>query len=112
MNEGSKPIPDSDSGPSREQAATVLYAAASAQWIHAEQVRWTLLYNYLMASTVLLLAWTAVLASTLPNQTKLIVLSALAGGGLSVSLLWIALGLRASGFVDTYRTTGHVLEKA
>lgn len=111
MNDEPKPIHDSDRGSGREQAATVLYAAASAQWIHSEQVRWTLLYNFLMASTVLLLAWTAVLASTQPHIAKLIVLSALAGGGFIISLLWIALGLRASGFVDTYREAGMCLEK-
>jgi hypothetical protein len=40
-----------------------LYQAASEQWAHAEQIRWTLLYNYLTASMILLLAWTTVFAA-------------------------------------------------
>lgn len=87
-----------------------LYQAASQQWAHAEQIRWTLLYNYLMASTILLLAWATVYAaqSTLRSRPWILVL--LAAAGTVVSLAWVGLGLRASSFVDAYAQLGKALE--
>lgn len=87
-----------------------LYQTASQQWAHAEQIRWTLLYNYLMASTILLLAWAAVFASSDRSVTKAGVLVLLALGGVALSSLWVALGARATGFVRTYAAAGEKLE--
>ncbi len=86
-----------------------LYQTASQQWSHAEQIRWTLLYNYLMASTILLLAWSAVFASSCSRE-KAIVLVLLSLGGAGLSGLWVALGLRATGFVRKYAEAGLTLE--
>jgi len=78
---------------------TTLYHASVQHWSHAEQIRWTLLYNYLMASTILLLAWATVFASAVPlsiSWPKRIALVVLPTAGLLLSVLWIGLGLRAS----------------
>jgi hypothetical protein len=87
-------------------AWTALYQTASQQWTHAEQIRWTLLYNYLMASTILLLAWSAVFAPSDHSFEKAVVLALLAFAGISLSALWVALGLRATGFVRRYAAAG------
>jgi hypothetical protein len=34
-----------------------LYEVASHHWVHGEQMRWTILYNFLAGNTILLLAW-------------------------------------------------------
>ncbi len=96
--------------PQAHVALAALYQTASQQWIHAEQIRWTLLYNYLMASTILLLAWAAVFASADENPIRQGVLAALAAGGVVLSGLWVALGVRAAGFVHAYREAGVSLE--
>lgn len=102
---------DSDQGNTTSHAAwTALYQTASQQWAHAEQIRWTLLYNYLMASTILLLAWSAVFASSDHSFEKAVVLALLAVGGIALSALWVALGLRATGFVRRYAAAGGDLE--
>ena len=93
-----------------QDAWAALYQTASQQWAHAEQIRWTLLYNYLMASTILVLAWSAVFASSDHSREKAFVLLLLSLGGAGLSGLWVALGVRASGFVRTYAAAGHVLE--
>lgn len=93
-------------------AWVALYQTASQQWAHAEQIRWTLLYNYLMASTILLLAWSAVFASSSDSPEKIMVLVLLSLGGAGLSGIWVALGLRATGFVRRYAETGLVLETA
>lgn len=96
-----------------EDPKASLYEAAVQHWSHAEQIRWTLLYNYLMASTILLLAWATVFASALPGAIswpKRFALVTLPIGGLVLSVLWIALGLRASSFVEMYTRVGRALE--
>ena len=80
-----------------EEWRASLYQAAVQHWSHAEQVRWTLLYNYLMASTILLLAWATVFASAVPHTIswpKRIVLVAFPMGGPGTECLvdcaWVA----------------------
>jgi hypothetical protein len=104
---------DSEPGdPATHAAWAALYQTASQQWTHAEQLRWTLLYNYLMASTILLLAWSAVFASADHSSEKAAVLALLAFAGTGLSALWVALGLRATGFVRKYASAGRDLEAA
>lgn len=85
-----------------------IYQVASQQWGHAEQIRWTLLYNYLMASTILLLGWATVFTCGHPG--RLFALIVLGFAGFLLSLLWIALGKRSSGFVQSYSEFGQGLE--
>lgn len=84
------------------------YQVASQHWTHAEQLRWTLLYNFLMGSTILLLAWATVFTCSHPGRS--VVLTMLAAAGIVLSLMWIALGKRCSGFVTEYSELGRRLE--
>jgi hypothetical protein len=91
-------------GPSTD----VVYQATVQHWAHSEQIRWTLLYNYLMATTILLLVWATVFISQTPSRTFILI--ALGVAGLIVTLSWIPLGLRASSFVEAYTDLGLELE--
>jgi hypothetical protein len=88
----------------------VVYQIAAQHWAHAEQIRWTLLYNYLMASTILLLAWATVFASS--SNPSRFVLVVLALAGVILSSVWIALGARATSFVKMYEGVGLRAESA
>lgn len=94
-----------------DSAFNLVYPAASDHWTHAEQVRWTLLYNFLMAITILLLAWAAVAGATIePVSAKRLVLLSLCIGGFILSLVWLGLALRAGRFVHHYAEFGRFLE--
>jgi hypothetical protein len=56
---GTDPTPRPPDG---ENLRTV-YTATTDHWIHAEETRWSLLYNYCMASSILLIAWAEVFTS-------------------------------------------------
>jgi hypothetical protein len=86
----------------------VNYQVTSQHWAHAEQIRWTLLYNYLMASTILLLAWATIFTTS--HQWRQFVLFLLSLSGVLISSIWIALGIRASRFVDMYAQLGRMYE--
>lgn len=91
---------------------SVLYQTASLHWQHAETLRWTLLYNYLVASTILLLAWAAVFAAKPKMHGRTSILVILAAMGAFSSCLWWALGARANGFAEVYREIAKQLESA
>lgn len=90
----------------------VIYQIANDQWAHAEQLRWTVLYNFLVASTILLLGWAAVFAIDTSSSTKTGILAVFCVAGLCLSLGWLALGIRASGFVKHHADKATELEAA
>ena len=89
---------------------TTAYSAIVQHWVHAEETRWTLLYNYFMGSSILLLAWAAVFTSASPGRRFLLVV--LAASGLVISVLWICLLDRASGFIRMYSDLGRSVEES
>lgn len=88
-----------------------MYQAAAQHWAHAEQVRWTLLYNYLMANTILLLGWATVFVSS-DGPRNWIASVALCIAGAVIGFVWIAAGMRASDFVDMYGKLGKSFEES
>lgn len=84
------------------------YEAVNQHWSHAEQERWSILYNFLMASTILLLAWATVYASAV--SVKLPVLLVLSAGGVLISLLWPIIGCRVNLFIRRYGELGEKVE--
>jgi len=99
--------------PKPTPAQIAVYQVAASHWAHAEQVRWMLVYNYSMASTVLLLSWAAVFASSgnpsLPRKPVLVVLAV---AGICLTILWLILQVRANGFVHAYKVAGEQAETA
>jgi hypothetical protein len=55
---------------STETSATFskLYDVASSHWIHGEQMRRTILYNFLVGNTILLVAWATLFVGLLQNR--------------------------------------------
>lgn len=97
--------PDDTNGDAR-----LLYEVTSSHWSHAEQIRWTLLYNLLVASTILILAWAAVFAVSPKPKGARVALMALAVVGVLISIIWVFLEDRANGFVAMYGTVGREAE--
>lgn len=98
-SEGQEPEEDSIIG---------AYQAVNQHWSHAEQVRWSILYNFLMANTILLLAWAAVFGSA--SSAKTPVLLVLSFAGAVISVLWVTIGCRVNTFVKRYGELGELLE--
>ena len=73
-SEGSNAEPNASSRDDTDVIST-LYEVLAQHWAHAEQLRWTLLYNYSMACTILLLAWAAVFVSAPGCGKRLILLT-------------------------------------
>lgn len=107
-NEGSDAEPNSSSR-DHTDAISTLYEVLAQHWAHAEQPRWTLLYNYSMASTILLLAWAAVFVSG-PSVRKRLILLTFSIAGFLVTMLWLVLQIRANGFVHMYESAARQTE--
>ncbi len=86
------------------------YQIASQHWAHAEQIRWTLLYNLLVANTILLLAWVSLFVAQPGSGATPIILIALCATGLLISSVWAFLAHRANGFVDMYAKVARAWE--
>jgi hypothetical protein len=80
---------------------------AFARWQHSEQIRWTLFNNFILAQTVLVLAWSTVFASGLADigstwRFKIAVLVLLSLAGATVSVLWAAIASRANRYHELH----------
>ncbi len=87
----------------------ITYDAIHRHWVHAEEERWSILNNFLVASTILLLAWAAVFVAQ-ATTARNIVLTLLSLGGFGISLLWITIASRVSIFIDLYTRLGEEVE--
>ena len=97
----------SDGAPS---ALLVIYQIAHEQWEHAEQLRWTVLYNFLVASTILLLAWGAVFETRPASLARTFVLLTFCLVGAFVSIVWVGLETRANKFVRHHSVKAKEIE--
>jgi len=92
-----------------EEAVLAAYQAVNQHWSHAEQERWSILYNFLTANAVLLVAWAAIYSSQ--NHTKTLILVVLSLGGVAISFLWLTIGSRVNSFIKRYGQLGEMVEK-
>lgn len=98
----------------RPHDVEAVYAAASEQWIHAEQMRWTILYNFLVGNTILLVAWSTLFAALVPNVHSVglkVVLIGFSIIGIAGSVVWAFLELRSNRFAERYFAAGLELEQ-
>jgi hypothetical protein len=68
-----------------------IYTSAVQQWIHAEQMRWTILYNVLVGNTILLVAWATLYTALVSRPDSLglrIVLVGSCAVGAAGSVAW------------------------
>jgi hypothetical protein len=84
------------------------YAAAVAFWTNGNQERWSILNNFLVASTILILAWAAVYTSQRPNRITLCVCSI---AGVVLSFGWAVIMCRTASFVRRFGESGEQIEK-
>ncbi len=86
------------------------YAAMIQMVIQIENVSWTRLYNYLMGSSILVLAWATVYASALKSPWTTAVLFFLALVGALAGPAWASLGTRARGQLELVYQAARRLE--
>jgi hypothetical protein len=91
-----------------ESDVLAAYQAVNQHWSHAEQERWSILYNFLTANTILLLAWAAIFSSTTPIRGSALMVLSLSG--ILISLLWLTIGSRVNMFIKRYGELGETIE--
>jgi hypothetical protein len=84
------------------------YEAVNQHWLHAENIRWTILSNFLTGNSIFVLTWAAILSSSI--NSKQIFLGATAFAGFILSIIWLAIEARSSRFVTQYFLLGKHLE--
>lgn len=84
------------------------YQALTQQWVHAQQVRWTLLSNFLVASSILLLAWASVYNQVSGPKSFITIIFCVVG--LVKCYLWWGLSKRGNAFVQMYDSLGKQTE--
>ena len=93
---------------------STLYEVASHHWVHGEQMRWTILYNFLVGNTILLVAWATLFVGLLQNRGSLglkVVLIVSCALGILGGVAWALLESRANGFAERFFNLGVDLEK-
>jgi len=90
-----------------ESGVFAAYQAVNQHWRHAEQERWSILYNFFTANSILLLAWAALSSITPTKKLALLVLSL---SGVLISFLWIAIESRVNNFIKRYGELGETVE--
>ena len=89
------------------------YNVLSNLVVHAEQVRWTRLNNFLIANTIFVLAWAGVFSSSaIAFPVKQIALTWICVPGLVSGFLWGVLGWRSSKYHDLFNKLVVSLEKS
>lgn len=109
---GEEPVDPSPGGaqPEADRLDGTSYQVASQHWAHAEQIRWTLLYNLLVANTILLLVWASLFAAPGGRPGTGFILIGVCAAGSLVSVVWMFLADRANGFVNMYATVARAWE--
>ncbi len=92
-----------------EESVRAAYEAVNTHWSHAEMERWQILYNFLTANSIIILAWSAIYSSSVRIRTP--VLLTLSIGGIVFSILWLIIERRANKFVKQYGELGEKVEK-
>lgn len=95
----------------RSLARRDLYSAAIQLIIHAENITWTRSSNFLLANSILMLAWATIFASSLCDQRKAVFLSLLSGLGFVLSFVWAPFSYRSRRYLKAYRESGITLEQ-
>jgi hypothetical protein len=91
----------------------VEYQVANQRWVHSEGVRWSILYNFLVAHSVMVLAWAALRAISddkgVLHLTPLLYI--IPGVGIVLSIVQFGIGLRANAYIGAYARDGVRIEK-
>jgi len=88
-----------------------LYAALVQLVIHAESISWNRFYNFLMANSILVLAWATIYASQDRFVLTSFVLSVICAVGGGSGIVWARLGTRSREYVQKHIEQAVELEK-
>ena len=97
-----------------ERGLGSLYAAASEQWVHAEQMRWTIFYNFLVGNTILLVSWSTLFVALLSHRDSVVLRGVLTGAcvvGFAGGIVWTLIQDRANQFSESFFKIGRSLEE-
>jgi hypothetical protein len=93
--------------PTRKDAYTALVAIVQ----HAEATSWNRFYNFLMFSTILVLAWSTIYSQSSRPKSASLVMALIAVVGILSGLAWSVLGYRGRKFVKHYLEEGEKIDK-
>jgi hypothetical protein len=88
-----------------------LYSASIQLIIHAENTTWTRSSNFLLANSILMLAWATIFSSSLCDQRKAVFLFLLSSLGFVLSFVWAPFSYRSRRYLESFRKTGIALEQ-
>lgn len=87
------------------------YSAIVQLVAHAESISWNRFHNFLIANSVLVLAWVTIYVSNGSSLMLTCILVAICVLGVLSGIFWAALGYRGRKFVDGYIDLGTQIEK-
>ncbi len=102
-------MPRKSTNPKPNDALIAAYQAVNQHWSHAEDERWSILYNFITGNSILVLAWAAALSA--PQPWRSVAASALPVAGLVLCIIWIIIECRTNTFIMKYGQLGEELEK-
>ena len=88
-----------------------IYSAIVQLVTHAESTSWNRFHSFLIANSVLVLAWVAIYVSSARSPMVTHVLVAICVLGFLSGVFWAALGYRGRRFADRYIELGTQIEK-
>lgn len=91
-----------------DELYSLAYEAVNQHWLHAQNIRWTILSNFLTGNSIFILTWAAISSSSI--NSKQILLGVTAFAGFVLSIIWLAIEARSSRFVNQYFLLGKHLE--
>lgn len=78
--------------------------------IHAESISWNRFYNFLMANSILVLAWATIFAAQRDRAYSRAVLAAICLFGTTSGIAWAGLAVRGRRFLFDFVTLGQEIE--
>ena len=89
---------------------SVVYTSYRDLVIHSENISWSRFGNFLIISSILVLAW-ATLYKVSPRELPLkIIMTAITGIGTLAGVAWSDLGNRGRSYLDQYKAKAKVIE--
>jgi hypothetical protein len=111
VERGEFQIPAPPSGTNADEYRTSAYQVLNQHWMHSEQIRWTVVYNFLVANSILILAWATAFFSQSRERFKFHLLLLLCATGCVLSFFWTSIAMRSNSFVRFYSQKGREAEK-
>jgi hypothetical protein len=87
------------------------YRSLTLLVIHAETISWTRFYNFLVSSTILVMAWVTVFIKNPPSTSSRIIMLVLSAFGFIMGICFSALGYRSRQYLNLYHDQARAIEE-